>query len=127
MTRVALLISAATAAAAVVASAPAAAASRGCPSGALPLGKNAIAAAATAALRREPARADPQVVGAFIAARDPSARGRQVRAQCGGRAAARTVIVYVTRRALLPAQSASQGVYFVARFRTGYRVWLVAH
>ena len=127
MARVALLISAAAAAAAVVTSASATAAARGCPSAALPLGKNAIAAAATAALRREPARVDPQVVGAFIAARDPSARGRQVRAQCGERAAARTVVVYITRRALLPAQSASQGIYFVARFRTGYRVWLVAH
>jgi hypothetical protein len=50
-----------------------------------------------------------------------------VRTQCGQRAAARTVVVYVLRRALLPAQSASQGVYFVSRFQNGDRVWQVAH
>ena len=54
-------------------------------------------------------------------------RGPQARTQCGQRAAARTVVVYILRRAYLPAQSASQGVYFVARFRGGYRVWQVAH
>jgi hypothetical protein len=28
---------------------------------------------------------------------------------------------------MLPAQSASQRVYFVGRFTTGYRVWQVVH
>jgi hypothetical protein len=37
------------------------------------------------------------------------------------------VIVYFVRRAYLPAQSASQGVSFVGRFRGGYRVWERAH
>jgi hypothetical protein len=41
--------------------------------------------------------------------------------------AGRTIIVYVLRRAYLPAQSASQGVYFVSRFASGYRVWQIAH
>jgi hypothetical protein len=46
---------------------------------------------------------------------------------CGVRAARRTVIVYVRRVAYLPAQSASQGIYFVSRFARGFRVWYVAH
>ena len=68
----------------------------------------------------------PQVRGATLAIGD-SVRGPQVRTQCGQRGAARTVIVYVLRRAYLPAQSASQGVYFVSQFPNGYRVWEVAH
>ncbi len=39
----------------------------------------------------------------------------------------RTVVVYVTARAMLPSQSLSQGVYFVGRFANGYPVWQVVH
>jgi hypothetical protein len=98
-----------------------------CPKGALALiGTNPIAAATEAALRRVPAKERPQIRGALLAVADPL-RGSQVRQQCGRPAAGRTIVVYVLRRAYLPAQSASQGVYFVSRFPTGYRVWQVAH
>jgi hypothetical protein len=99
---------------------------RTCPRALLPLTANPIAPASRAALAREDANGRPQVVGAVIAAHEPSARGAQVRA-CGSAVAQRTVIVYVVRRAHLPAQSASQGVHFVGRTRSGYRVWQVAH
>jgi hypothetical protein len=39
----------------------------------------------------------------------------------------RTVVVYITDRALLPSQSAAQRVLFVGRTDAGYRVWLRAH
>jgi hypothetical protein len=101
--------------------------SAGCPRAALPIaGTNPIAAATTAALRRVPATDKPQVRGALLAIAD-QLRGRQVKTQCGRLAAGRTIIVYILRRAYLPAQSASQGVYFVSRFANGYRVWQVAH
>jgi hypothetical protein len=100
---------------------------RGCPRGALALTvTNPIGPATTAALRRVPAADRPQVTSAKLTIYD-DVRGPQVRTQCGDRVAARTIIVYITRRAYLPAQSASQGVYFVSRFRSGYRVWQVAH
>lgn len=97
-----------------------------CPRSALPLGANALAPATRVALAKEPASAKAQVVSASLAWADTQ-RGKQVAFQCGRRARERTVVVYVLRRALLPAQSASQGVYFVSRFRDGYRVWEIAH
>jgi hypothetical protein len=89
-------------------------------------GANPIGPAGAAALRREEASAKPQVRGATLAIGD-TVRGNQVRRECGHRVAARTIVVYVLRRAFLPAQSVSQGVYFVSRFPDGYRVWQVAH
>jgi hypothetical protein len=107
-----------------VSSAPPAA---GCPRAALPIaGKNPIGAATAAALRRVPAADRPQVSGARLALADRQ-RGPQVKTHCGRRVAARTMIVYILRRAYLPAQSAAQGVYFVSRFASGYRVWQIAH
>lgn len=97
-----------------------------CPAAALPLGTSPLPAASKAALRREPRAVRPRVMRARIAVFDKS-RGPHVRAMCGERAATRTVIVYVQRRAYLPAQSASQGVHFVSRFPGGFRVWFVAH
>jgi hypothetical protein len=109
------------------AASPRAAQGAGCPRAALPLaGSNPIGPAVIAALRRVPTRDRPQVTTARIAIYDDN-RGPQVKTQCGQRTLTRTVIVYVTRRAYLPAQSASQGVYFVARFPSGYSVWQVAH
>jgi hypothetical protein len=97
----------------------------GCPRSALPLtGTNLIGPAAAAALHRVPASDRPQVRGAALAIAD-NLRRPPVKTQCGQRAA-RTIVVYILRRALLPAQSASQGVYFVSRFPNGYRVWQVA-
>jgi hypothetical protein len=99
----------------------------GCPRAALPLSDiNPVAAATVAALRRLPRKERPQVRAAAFAVTD-NARGPQVRTQCGQRVAERTIVVYVLRRAYLPAQSASQGVYFVSRFARGYRAWEVAH
>jgi hypothetical protein len=98
-----------------------------CPRGARPLsGTNPIGPATQVALGRVPAREKPQVRGAMLAIGDAQ-RGPQVTTECGRRIAARTIVVYVLRRAYLPAQSASQGVYFVSRFAGGYRVWEVAH
>lgn len=110
----------------VVTPAQPASGSRVCPRSLLPLTANPIAPASRAALAREDPNGRPQVVGAVIAFREPSARGAYVRA-CGSAVARRTVIVSIVRRAYLPAQSASQGVHFVGRTRSGYRVWLIAH
>ena len=77
-------------------------------------------------MRYEKSADKPQVAGATLATSDPQ-RGLEARVACGARVWRRTVVVYVVDRALLPAQSASQRVYFVGRFETGYRVWQVAH
>ena len=99
----------------------------GCPSATFPLsGINPIGPAVAAALRRVPNDQKPQVRGATLAIAD-TLRGPQVRTQCGKIVASRTIVVYILRRAYLPAQSASQGVFFVSRFANGYRVWQVAH
>jgi len=98
-----------------------------CPRGALPLaGINPIGPATAVALRMVPAKERPQVRGANFAWPDVQ-RGGQIRYRCGAEAARRTIIVYILRRAYLPALSASTGVYFVSRFANGYRVWQVAH
>ena len=97
------------------------------PRGLLPLtGPNPIGAATTASLRIEKPSAKPQVRGATLAIED-AGRGPQVKFSCGVRAWQRTIVVYVLERAMLPAESASQRVYFVGRFRDGYRVWQVVH
>jgi hypothetical protein len=97
-----------------------------CPQGLLPLGRNAIPAAKAAAFRAAPAKEDPKVAGARLAVND-SPRGDHAKFECGAAVWRRTVVVYVTRRAYLPAQSASSGVYFVGRFHSGYRVWELVH
>ena len=98
----------------------------GCPSGLLPLTANPIGPAVTAALVGDEAKNRPQVTAAAVASRDAE-RGPQVKAECGAQVQARTVVVYITDRALLPSQSASQRVLFVGRTRAGYRVWKRAH
>ncbi len=124
----AAVVAAATAAAAVVAAATAAAAPAAarCPTGALPFTANPIGPAADAALRTDRARNHPLVTGATIAS-DDTARGPEAKARCGVRVSRRTVVVYVLDRALLPSASLSQRVYFVSRFRSGYRVWARVH
>ena len=97
------------------------------PRGLLPIGGvNPIGAAVTAALRYEQRASRPQVRAALLATADRQ-RGPQARFSCGTRVWQRTVVVYILERAMLPAQSASQRVYFVGRFRAGYRVWQVVH
>jgi hypothetical protein len=97
-----------------------------CPHGLLPLGRNAILSAKAAAFRAAPANEDPKVVGARLAVND-SPRGDYAKVECGSTVWRRTVVVYVMRRAYLPAASASSGVYFVGRFSSGFWVWEVVH
>ena len=97
------------------------------PRGLLPLtDTNPIGAATVAALRYGQKASRPQVRGAMFAIADRE-RGPQAKYSCGARVWRRTIVVYVLDRASLPAQSASQRVYFVGRFRSGYHVWQVVH
>jgi hypothetical protein len=97
------------------------------PRGLLPLtGTDPIGSATGAALRYEKARNRPQVQAAAFATADHQ-RGVQAKYSCGTRVWLRTIVVYVLDRASLPSQSASQRVYFVGRFRSGYFVWQVVH
>ena len=90
------------------------------PRGLLPLtGINPVGASAAAALRYERPSARPQVRGALLAVTDGE-RGGEAKYDCGVRVWRRTVVVYILDRASLPAQSASQRVYFVRRFANGY-------
>jgi hypothetical protein len=97
------------------------------PRGLLPVtGSNPVGAAIAAALRYEKPSFRPQVRGATLAIEDKD-RGGQAKFSCGTRVWERTVVVYILDRAMLPAESASQRVYFVGRFKSGYRVWQVVH
>jgi hypothetical protein len=97
------------------------------PRGLLPLsGINPIGAATTAALRYEQRANKPQVRAALFAIADHQ-RGPQAKYSCGVRVWQRTIVVYILDRSELPAQSASQRVYFVGRFRSGYHVWQIVH
>jgi hypothetical protein len=97
------------------------------PSGLLPLSDtNPIGAATIAVLRYGQKASRPQVRAAMFAIADHE-RGPQAKYSCGVRVWQRTIVVYVLDRAGLPAQSASQRVYFVGRFRSGYHVWQVVH
>src|ERR671935_322795 len=94
-----------------------------CPHGALPLGANPLAPATRAAVARESKASRPQAVEAVIATGDLRGRGGQVKHECGARAAARTVVVSITLRALLPSASLSERVSFVSSFRGRWRAW----
>jgi hypothetical protein len=97
------------------------------PRGLLPLSDmNPIGASAAAALRYEQKASRPQVRAATFAIADRE-RGAEAKYSCGVRVWRRTIVVYVLDRAMLPAQSASQRVYFVGRFNGGYQVWQVVH
>jgi predicted secreted protein len=97
-----------------------------CPDDLLPLTANPIGPAVTAALVDDEAKNRPQVTAAAIATHDTQ-RGPQVKAECKAQVQARTVVVSITDRALLPSQSLSQRVLFVGRTSAGYRVWERAH
>jgi hypothetical protein len=97
------------------------------PRGLLPLSdSNPIGAATTAALRYQQRTSRPQVRAALFAIADRQ-RGPQARYSCGVRVWQRTIVVYILDRSMLPAQSASQRVYFVGRFSGGYHVWQIVH
>jgi hypothetical protein len=97
------------------------------PRGLLPLtGTNPVGPAIAATLRYVSPASQPQVTGALLAVDDAN-RGPSAKVSCGARVWRRTVVVYITGRAMLPSQSLSQGVYFVGRFKTGYHVWQVVH
>ena len=90
-------------------------------------GANPIAPASRAAVSREPRSSRPQVVEAVIATGDLRGRGGMAKRQCGSKVASRTVVVYITLRKFLPSASLSQRVSFVSHFRSGWRVWEIAH
>lgn len=97
------------------------------PRGLLPLSiPNSIGPATAAAMRYEKPRYRPLVTGASFATNDQR-RGPHAKFSCGTRVWKRTIVVYIVDRAMLPAQSASQRVYFVGRFKRGYRVWQIVH
>jgi hypothetical protein len=97
------------------------------PRGLLPLTSNSIGPAARAALRYTRPAARPLVTSADLATVDHE-RGGEARAECGTRVWRRTVVVYLTLRAFEPrSASLSENVFFVGRFRGGYRVWQVVH
>lgn len=96
------------------------------PRGLLPLTANPIGPSATAALRYTKRQAKPQVTQADLATLDHD-RGGGAKFECGSRVWRRTVVVYITLRAFLPSASLSENVFFVGRFKSGYRVWQVVH
>jgi hypothetical protein len=92
----------------------------------LPLSANPIEPATRAALRYTRPADRPQVTSADLATVDRE-RGGEARFDCGARVWRRTVVVYVTLRRDLPDMSLAENVFFVGRFRTGYRVWQIVH
>jgi hypothetical protein len=92
----------------------------------LPLTDHPVGPAARAALRDTRTADRPQVTLADLATTDRG-RGPGAKFECGARVWRRTVVVYVTLRALLPSASLSEKVFFVGRFKGGYRVWQVVH
>jgi hypothetical protein len=96
------------------------------PRGLLPLQANSVGPAAAAALKHEDPKSKPLVVGAMLPTADQQ-RGQIARRECGTRVWQRTVVVYIRLRAFLPSASLSERVSFVGRFKSGYRVWQIAH
>jgi hypothetical protein len=62
-----------------------------------------------------------------IASDDLRGRGGIAKHECGGKAASRTVVVYISLRAFFPSASLSERVSFVSHFPSGWRVWEIAH
>src|SRR5207244_13508942 len=104
-----------------------------CPSDVLAPTPESVARAADQARIEAPAIYGQLGVGARILAADiattgnAGSRGEQVRQQCGGGVAERTVVVELFLPKGLPSASLSQGTLFVSRFSSGYRVSEVAH
>jgi hypothetical protein len=98
-----------------------------CPRGARELPRGALGPATRAALMAVPRDSEHRGAIATIAARAPydTARGAPARRRCGASAQRRTVVVDLLYPKLQPSQSLSQGVVYVSRFKSGYRVWEV--
>ena len=96
------------------------------PRGLLSLTSNPISPSVSAALRYTKRRDKPQVTRADLATVDHD-RGGEAKFECGSHVWRRTVVVYITLRAFLPSGSLSEKVFFVGRFKSGYRVWQVVH
>jgi hypothetical protein len=104
-----------------------------CPSHELAPSPESVARAADQARIEAPAIYGELGIGARILAADiattgnAGSRGQQVRQQCGGKVAGRTIVVELFLPKGLPSASLSQGTLFVSRFPSGYRVWEIAH
>jgi len=82
--------------------------------------------AVRAVLRLERTSTRPGGIYALLATGDRQ-RGPEARYACGARVWRRTVVVYLSDRAMLPSQSGYERVFFVGRVASGYRVWQVVH
>jgi adenylyl- and sulfurtransferase ThiI len=104
-----------------------------CPATARALPADAVARAAdqalveAAAVYRGTDTRGTFVVDAVRASEELGPRESEVRQQCGGRIARRTVVVDLTFPRMQPSASLSQGTVFISLFPHGYRVWEVAH
>lgn len=104
----------------------------GCPSGARSLPADGVAPAAEAALEAAPKLyrgIDLKAMKVTAATRASADRERGPIAsnQCGARIRKRTAVVYLRFPAMEPSASLSEGVVFVARVGSGYKVWSVVH
>jgi hypothetical protein len=101
-----------------------------CPKDALPLPADAIARAADQARIQAPflyPRHGLAVVELAWLAKFKLTVWASVPFNCSARARSRTVVVDLLFPKMLPSASLSEGIVFVSLFRTGYRVWDVAH
>lgn len=94
--------------------------------GPLPLPADAVAVAARVALEAERAGDRPRIINAALADHD-GPRGGEVRHDCGRRVWHRTVAVAIDLRRYHPSASLSSRVSFVARRKSGYRVYAIGH
>jgi len=101
-----------------------------CPKNALPLPAEAVARAADQARTQAPALYKgfgPAVVELAWRAKFKLTVWAAAPFNCDSRVRNRTVVVDLLFPKMLPNASLSEGVVFVSLFRTGYRVWDVAH
>ena len=101
-----------------------------CPRGVLPLPAEAVARAADQARIQAPALYKgfgPAVVELAWLAKFKLNVWAAAPFNCGSLVRNRTVVVDLLFPKMLPSASLSEGVVFVSRFRTGYRVWQAAH
>jgi hypothetical protein len=101
-----------------------------CPKDALPLPADAIARAADQARIQAPflyPHHGPAVVELAWLAKFKLTVWAAAPFSCSSQVRNRTVVVDLLFPKMLPSASLSEGVVFVSLFRTGYRIWDVAH
>jgi hypothetical protein len=101
-----------------------------CPGNALPLRAESVARAADEARIEAPALyrgSGPAVVELAWQAKFRLQVWAATPFRCSDKLRRRTVVVDLLFPKMLPNASLSEGVVFVCRFPTGYRVWSVAH